>query len=229
MIASKDFGVSEVVESEKSEGQTTLREFKDTGFESNYNHVFSFQGGRDFLLYATVRVNGSELTAKYQVWAKIIKSGEKKSGSGALSNGNSKPSMAIPSYNHPHSEFPNNLRPKATSIKPKPNYSFNGTTLLFGNSTAKSGDRGKQSSDGNRSKDDDETESTPTRSSTVKTAKEPELIPAQEPSSKLIIALIPSIVIVASLLISGIVACLFRKKICKKRNKIKKDDMVRFY
>lgn len=72
----------------------------------------------------------------------------------------------------------------------------------------------------------DETESTSARSSTVKTVKEPELIPSQEPTSKLIIALIPSIVIITSLLISGFVACLFRKKICKKRNKMKKDDMV---
>lgn len=77
------------------------------------------------------------------------------------------------------------------------------------------------------------TEEAELSSSTVSTVAnkskttETELVASQEPnSSKLIIALIPTIVIFVSLFISGVIACLFRKKICKKRNKIKKDDMV---
>lgn len=175
-------------------------------------------GGKDIILYATVRVKDSELTAKNQIWTQIIKSSDKKSGHGASSNSNLKHS------GHRTPELPTHLRPASTSVKPTS--VFNGTTTaLFSNSTVKSGDWGIKSSDNSTRMKNDETESTSTRSLTVKTVKEPELIPAQEPTSKLIIALIPSIVIITSLLISGFVACLFRKKICKKRSKMKKDDM----
>jgi len=50
--------------------------------------------------------------------------------------------------------------------------------------------------------------------------------PKQESSGKINILLIPSIVIVSSLIISAIIAYLFRKKLCKKRHKISKDDLV---
>lgn len=50
--------------------------------------------------------------------------------------------------------------------------------------------------------------------------------PKQELNAKINILLIPSIVILSSLLISAIIAYLFRKKLCKKRHKISKDDLV---
>ncbi|XKL65970.1 hypothetical protein PGB90_009390 [Kerria lacca] len=175
---------------------------------------------RDILLYVTATFKDSNLAAKVQVWAKIEKAGEKKKNN--LHSGY--PKSIIPNF--ANNKFPPDLfnmndrisYTKLGSLGNETKSKSVNTTTLVTPATTDTSEHSKSDSSLNTKTYND-------RSSTVKNTKLSELTETKEIPDKLIIALLPSIIIGSSLLTAVIVAYLFRKKICKKRKKMKKDDM----
>lgn len=182
-------------------------------------------------MYVTAKHEDSQITSKYQIWVKIEKvPPDSKKNTTSTNQNFAKSQINFPGYNKiPPSELP--WRKPLTKLNNVNGTSPSSTTqasVVKSTSTTQKSFESSHShvEESTRTKSNDEESSTKSSANNSKTV-EPALIPSREPSGKLIIALIPTIVIFTSLFILGIIACLFRKKICKTRNKIKKDDMVR--
>lgn len=178
-------------------------------------------------MYVTAKHNDSQITSKYQIWVKIVKHSDKKNNTASSNQQNfAKSQINFPGYKIPPSELPwRKPMTKLNNVNGTSSSSTSDPPVKSTSTSPKSESSSHTPEDTTRSRTEDD-ESTSKSSANISKTVEPELI-SHEPSGKLIIALIPTIVIFVSLFVSAIVACLFRKKICKKRNKIKKDDMVR--
>ncbi|KAK7590136.1 hypothetical protein V9T40_001749 [Parthenolecanium corni] len=170
-------------------------------------------GGREFFVAITAR-SADRIPAKIEIWAKIVKSTGKK-GSTRLTSYPRNPGMP-------------NL-PDATKLSVQPNSNSN-IVYTSDNTTLRVSDGEIAQTYGDKTGLQSPTlDNTSQESATTTTTTPPNSIadpsPKPEQSSKINILLIPTIVIATSLFISGIIAYLFRKKLCRKRHKISKDDM----
>ncbi len=174
------------------------------------------------LMYVTAKYANTELTAKNQIWVKILKSGDKKSNASYPSIPKS---ALMPTFlsNKPPPYDLNRRRPPFTKVTNALNVPSQATTTSTAKSTSINDDHSKPD-ESVLSKNKD-TASGFTKSSNVKSTKSPEPIPTQE-AGQLAILLIPSVVILSGLFVAAILVYMFRKKICRKRHKMKKDDMV---
>ncbi|XP_065211978.1 tyrosine kinase receptor Cad96Ca [Planococcus citri] len=183
--------------------------------------------GDSMTLYVTAEYNDSSislLTSKVQIFVRIDKQSKKSNTIAVNQNFRGTP-VNYPGYGIDPSELP--WKKNSTKLN-----NVNNASLYSPPSSSTSTESVSKSSVLNEDESShfnvEQSTRTKTEEPPLNNSKNVEtvLIPSREPNGgKLIIALIPTIVIFTSLFISGVIACLFRKKICKKRNKIKKDDM----
>lgn len=193
------------------------------------------QGGREFFVAITAQ-SANSIPAKIEIWAKIIKSTVKKSSTRLTSYPRNPVMPNSPVQQPAPAESTTQQNSNSNIVYTADNKTLRVTdgeiaqTGVDGETaqTGGDGETGQTGGDGKTELQSSSSEniSQESTTSTTTTNSIGDLSPKQEQSAKINILLIPSIVILSSLIISGIIAYLFRKKLCRKRHKISKDDMV---
>lgn len=180
-----------------------------------WHSIFLLQGGREYFAAVTVTSVG-RLGAKVEVYAKIVKSTGKR-GSTRLTSYPRNPGLPNLPLQQPAAVKPSTAPNSNTNVV----YTSDNKTLPASEGEIAHTKDDKTEQQSVVPSNDGSQESATTKPDDT---ADPSLKQAQ--SNPINILLIPSIVVVTSLIVSAIIAYLFRKKLCRKRYKISKDDLV---